>query len=374
MQTVAAQELTMQINGIEISKASLEGKKSDIINMFLDSKQKHFVEDIIAFLEEWFSSSPTIAVHTSGSTGTPKSIEVRKKDMINSANNSCDFFNLCRADRCLICLPMGFIAGKMMVVRALVRSLNLIVGLPSLLPFVRLDNHIKFMAITPMQLENILINDATKRDLSKVKQILLGGSGVSSLLKEKIKHLSPHIYSSYGMTETLSHIAIQRLNGAMVQNHYTTLPQYSISQSATSTLNIHLPWQKEEVCTNDIVEMISPTEFRYIGRLDNIINSGGIKISPERVENILAPLIDTSFAISSVKDEILGEKIVLISDKHIDLADITKQAKKTIESKWLPKAFIKIPYMPYTKNGKIDRYRLKKFCQIKNILIRNEYT
>lgn len=360
MSATYRQQLTLSLQGVELSAANIDQKADEVLNMFADEKQRQFAAQILDFLQQWYSPSETIEVKTSGSTGTPKILNVNKLDMMQSAENTCRFFDLNRGDTALICLPIQFIAGKMMVVRALVASLNLIVGSPSLLPFEQLPCDIRFAALTPMQLENILNHEEARLNLAKIEQMILGGSGISSTLQEKIKLLLPAIYSTYGMTETLSHIALQRLNGDKAERCYTVLPAYSVHSSAENTLNIELPWSSDIICTNDIVEMLSAESFRYVGRKDTVINSGGLKFSPETIEQAVAKFLDVPFAISSVADSVLGEKIVLVSDTDFDFALFLDTAKATLDHKMLPKTHLILDQMPHTDNGKIDRRKLKE--------------
>ena len=232
------------------------------------------------FLDEWNNGSERVLVHTSGSTGAPKPLWVEKRRMEASARITCDFLGLKEGDTALLCMPLDYIAGKMMVVRSLVRKLKLMVVEPTGHPLAahQLPRGLTFAAMVPMQVYNSLQVPEERERLRQIRHLIIGGGAIDDALARELKDFPNYVWSTYGMTETLSHIALRRLNGAEASEWYTPFDNVRISQSEDGCLVIDAP----EVCaerlvTNDIVE-ISQGRFRVVGRKDNVICSGGIKI------------------------------------------------------------------------------------------------
>lgn len=251
-------------------------------------------ENIKKFLLEWHSSDSRILVQTSGSTGTPKKIWIQKKHMRASAQSTINFLKLKSNDSALLCLPLDYISGKMMMARAIVQNLQLIVTEPSLSPMKNINFEIGFAAMTPLQVEKSLDK------IHLIKKLIIGGAAVSENLKNKIlaqfsiennnsekneqKKYTNVIYETYGMSETVSHIALRQIFPEK-DPYFKVLPGVSISQDERGCLIVsakHLDIQNLQ--TNDIIHCISKDSFEFLGRADNIINSGGVKISPEQIE------------------------------------------------------------------------------------------
>ncbi len=265
-------------------------------------------KDVNQFISEWLIGSEEMTLQTSGSTGKPKSIQVKKEWMKNSAQLTGKTFGIKEGDSALLCMPMKYVAGKMMVVRALELGLNLNVIEPSSSPLEGLDGTIDFAAIVPLQLENSL------HHLDKVKTLIVGGGQVHSALVEKLQSIKTEVFETYGMTETLTHVAIKLLNGRDKSDLFHTLDGIRFEMDERGCLVIHAPiLNPEPVVTNDLVELVNDASFKWLGRFDNIINSGGVKIIPEVVEAKLAEIIkDHRYFIAGLPDESLGEKVVLI--------------------------------------------------------------
>ncbi|MBT4382181.1 MAG: AMP-binding protein, partial [Candidatus Marinimicrobia bacterium] len=264
--------------------------------------------DVNQFISDWYSPNDEMSLQTSGSTGKPKSISVKKEWMKNSAQLTGKTFGLNEGNSALLCMPMKYVAGKMMVVRALELGLDLKVVEPSSSPLKDIDDQIDFAAMAPLQLEN------SSNDLDKVKTLIVGGGSVNRSLVEKLQNVSPQVFETYGMTETLTHVAIKPLNGPNKSDLFQALDRIHFKINERDCLVIHAPMlSPESIVTNDIIELINDISFRWLGRYDNVINSGGIKIIPEVVEGKLAQSIkDRRFFIAGVVDESLGEKVVLI--------------------------------------------------------------
>ena len=316
--------------------------------------------DLFRFLEAWFDDSPTLTVHTSGSTGAPKPITVRKIQMMNSARNTCDFLHLQPSDRALLCMPLRYIAGKMVVVRALVRQMELLVAEPSGHPMVDIKEEMDFAAIVPLQLFNTLREEEERIRLMAVHHLIVGGGAVSPEMVEQLQSFPHAVYSTYGMTETVSHIALRRLNGREASDSYTPFANVRLSLSADRTLVIDAP----DVCettlvTNDVVELRPDGSFIVIGRKDNIINSGGIKMQTETIERTLAGVIEGRFAITSVPDPKLGEAVVLLVEGAGNEMEILSRIRPVLPKYQCPKRVLFVPSIPQTETGKIGRHACK---------------
>lgn len=273
-------------------------------------------EDLRAFLSEWHERSPFLEVQTSGSTGTPKRIRVRKEQMLNSARLTCDYLGLKKGDRALLCMPLRYIAGKMMVVRSLYAGLDLEVREPSGHPLAGGgDTPLRFAAMIPMQVYNTLRVPEERKRLERTDILIIGGGAIDAALEREIRKMPNRVYSTYGMTETLSHIALRRLNGPEASPYYHPFPSVTLSLSPDNTLVIDAPLVCDgRLVTNDVARLLPDGSFAILGRKDNIINSGGIKIQIEEVEERLrAGLGDESdFAITAVPDEKFGEALTLL--------------------------------------------------------------
>ncbi len=295
-------------NSISINGTFLKGAK--IIN-YCREVGNDVLFPIAEFVDEWLKPNPEILLKTSGSTGDPKLITVHKGQMLFSASLTARYFSFQKGQNALLCLPVNYIAGKMMIVRAMYSGLNLIVVKPSHNPlqFLPSDLQIDFAAMTPFQLEQLKKIDA----LGQIKHLLLGGGPVSSKLEIEAVHLPVSIYHGYGMTETLSHIALRCVNGENASRAYKALPGIKLQQDSRNCLVIKAAnLVNGTLVTNDIIEFISPGEFIWKGRFDHVINSGGIKLFPEELEKKLQLFLDRRFYFTGLPDEKLGERLVLI--------------------------------------------------------------
>ena len=290
------------------------------------SYSKNFSEDISSFLESWFSNDAFIKVKTSGSTGVPKTIVLQKKQVVNSAKATGVFFDLKDNTKALLCLSAEYIAGKMMLVRALTLGWHLDVLEPNSNPLKGVSKAYDFAAMVPLQLENSI------GKLNVIKKMIVGGGVVSNQLQEKLQFLKTEVYATYGMTETITHIAVKKLNNCSInvfngveKSFFKVLPNVEIFKDERSCLVIKaLKVSDNVVFTNDVVTLISDIEFEWLGRFDNVINSGGIKLYPEKIEEKLSKVIKQRFFVASISDEKLGEKLVLIIEgkkKNINFKD-----------------------------------------------------
>ena len=345
---------TITIEGKTYNSASFQnGNTLDFVS------KSDFHCQLFLFLKEWFSDSPTLIVKTSGSTGTPKEMVVEKERMMQSANLTCSFLQLQKEDTALLCMPLEYIAGKMMVVRSLIAGLNLYTVKPSGNPLKELDIVFDFAAMIPLQVYNTLRSDVGILRLEQIKNLIIGGGSIDKELEEKLKDFPNPIYSTYGMTETLSHIALRQINGKNSSLNYRTFNSVEVCLSEEKTLIINAPLvNKDTLYTNDVAEIYCDGTFRIIGRKDNIINSGGVKIQIEEIESLLKPYIKNDFAITSLPDSKFGEIIVLLIQEHINLLEISNH----LPHYYIPKKVFVVKEIPITKTGKKNRIEIKKLA------------
>ncbi len=328
------------------------------------------------FLSEWNNDSDRVLVHTSGSTGKPKPMMVEKKRMLNSARITCDFLGLKPGDSALLCMSLDYIAGKMVVVRSIERHLHLISVSPSGHPLKDVDEEITFAAMVPMQVYNTLQVPEERERLTHIRHLIIGGGAIDASLEKELQALPGNIaiWSTYGMTETLSHIALRRINGDESSEWYQPFDSVHISQTEEGCLVIDAPQVcAETLVTNDIVEIepyiynkVEKLRFRIKGRKDNVICSGGIKIQIEEVETLLKLHLEKPFMLVKKKDGKFGEIAVLLTeDEDIKKVEATvrrllsDESEKSSDHKkykyWIPKEFRYVEHLPLTETGKPKR-------------------
>lgn len=318
------------------------------------------------FFSEWNNDSDRVLVHTSGSTGKPKPMMVEKKRMLNSARITCDFLGLKPGDSALLCMSLDYIAGKMVVVRSIERHLHLISVSPSGHPLKDINEEITFAAMVPMQVYNTLQVPEERERLTHIRHLIIGGGAIDASLEKELQALPGNIaiWSTYGMTETLSHIALRRINGAEASEWYQPFDSVKISLTEEGCLVIDAPLVcSETLVTNDIVEIesyiynkVEKLRFRIKGRKDNVICSGGIKIQIEEVEEFLKPHLEKPFMLAKKKDEKFGEIAVLLSeDKGIKKVEATIRRLLSDHKYWIPREFRYVEHLPLTETGKPKR-------------------
>jgi O-succinylbenzoic acid--CoA ligase len=318
------------------------------------------------FFSEWNNDSDRVLVHTSGSTGKPKPMMVEKKRMLNSARITCDFLGLKPGDSALLCMSLDYIAGKMVVVRSIERHLHLISVSPSGHPLKDINEEITFAAMVPMQVYNTLQVPEERERLTHIRHLIIGGGAIDASLEKELQALPGNIaiWSTYGMTETLSHIALRRINGAEASEWYQSFDSVKISQTEEGCLVIDAPLVcAETLVTNDIVEIesyiynkVEKLRFRIKGRKDNVICSGGIKIQIEEVEALLKPHLEKPFMLAKKKDEKFGEIAVILSeDKGIKKVEATIRRLLSDHKYWIPREFLHVDHLPLTETGKPKR-------------------
>ncbi|MEP3210319.1 MAG: AMP-binding protein [Maribacter sp.] len=346
-----------KLNGISYTKLGLMELVYDLLK-----EGSFFEKSIGTFLSEWLDEKPIIQVTTSGSTGKPKNISLKKKHMANSALATAKYFGLKEGSTALLCLPVDYIAGKMMLVRAMVLGLDLDYVEPSSKPLDEVNKYYGFAAMVPLQLEGSLAK------IEMIKTLIVGGAALSKNLKAKIQQKNIVVFETFGMTETVTHVAVKRVNKAPEGSSgcFEALPNVTFATDERECLIISAPKVSDHrIVTNDIVKLISETEFDWLGRYDHIINSGGIKLFPEQIETKLAPMLRNRFFVTGLPDAKLGQKLVLVVEGELD-TDKLKQILsecKGLQGFEIPKSVYTLPKFIETDTGKIRR---KESCALLN--------
>ena len=322
----------------------------------------------MAFIDEWNNDSAYVEVKTSGSTGEPKRMLVEKRRMLNSARITCDFLGLKPGDTALLCMSTDYIAGKMMVVRSIERGLRLIEVEPCGHPLA--DNYqlstinyqLNFAAMVPMQVFNSLQVPEEKERLMAIRHLIIGGGAIDEAMEAELRTFPHAVWSTYGMTETLSHIALRRISGPEASEWYTPFATVKLSTTDEGCLVIDAP----EVCaqrltTNDIVELKPDGRFRIRGRKDNVICSGGIKIQIEEVEQTLKKYMRVPYIISKRKDEKFGEIVVLLTEG--DTAEAQTICEQVLPKYHQPKVYLHVNQIPLTETGKPARKKAEELAR-----------
>lgn len=310
----------------------------------------HYEKDTGDFLLNWMDEHDYIEVKTSGSTGKPRALKIEKQAMVRSAIATGDYFGLEPGDKALDCLPTSFVAGKMMLVRAIILGLELDIVTPSSHPLDFAKKTYDFCAMVPMQLANSLVH------LDRIKKLIVGGSPVSKELVDKVKDLDTYVFETYGMTETVTHIAARPLNHLKGKEvpPFKAFPGVNIATDDRNCLVVSADYLNvDQVVTNDVVELVGDGQFEVLGRHDNMINSGGIKLFPELIENKLSTKIGHRFFITGEKDAALGERVVLILES--DSNDLDTTVFEGLDKYEIPKQVYVLEQFAETESGKIQR-------------------
>jgi hypothetical protein len=309
-----------------------------------------------------WANDTRIEVTTSGSTGSPRLFKVKQEQMIRSARLTCYFLGLQKGDKALLCIPLQYIGAKMMVVRTIVAGLELIIRPPSGYPLKDIDIPFRFAAMTPLQVYNSLQTHIERERLMRIGILIIGGSAIDPTLEKELRDFPNAVYSTYGMTETLSHIALRRLNGKEASPYYRPLPMVKLSLSDEGVLIIDAPLVCDTpLITNDMAELLLNGRFHILGRKDNCINTGGVKLQIETLESKLRPIMSVPFAITSTRDPQLGEAVVLLLEKGDYPIDQLQEEIFSLLPKYeRPRHIREVAAIPLAGNGKIDRSACKK--------------
>jgi O-succinylbenzoic acid--CoA ligase len=313
------------------------------------------------FLAEWMSEKTSFCFQTSGSTGPPKEITVSRNQIEASARATIKRFKLGSRDHALVCIPTHYVGGKMMLIRALIAGMEITLGLPSKDPLLAFPeaHSFTFTAMVPMQLEEILNREGGLAQIKRFKVVLLGGAPASTHVEEICKAHALPVWQTYGMTETVSHVALRNL-GANTKT-YHRLQGVEIGINEENCLWIKGPMTDGKIIqTTDIVEMTGKKSFIWKGRADFVINSGGLKLHPERIEKAIEEMniLHVPFLVVAEQDRKLGQKAVLLLESERPLpneSEVLVKIKKILGSKYAPKVIRTVPQLKYTDSGKVDR-------------------
>lgn len=327
-----------------------------------DEKQKRFEADLKAFAKEWYSEVPTITVKTSGSTGKPQELVVEKERMRASAKASAKALGLKAGDTALLAMPLQYIAGKMMVVRAYEVGMRIIAVAPSLHPFSTLHEAPRFAALTPMQVYESLKIPHEASLLRRTHCLIIGGGAVSNEVEASLRRFPNAVWSTYGMTETLSHIALRRINGNKASDSYSPLPGVELSLDDQHRLCIFAPKVcAERLVTNDLADLLPNGNFRILGRLDNVICSGGIKLQLEEIEQRLSSIVKYPFMLTAVPDPSLGEALTMLYVANCNQDEALESVcRECLSRHEVPRHYIRVEVLPMTDTGKPARAIAKR--------------
>ncbi|TRX35010.1 AMP-binding protein [Flavobacterium sp. ZT3R18] len=333
-----------KLNGYHLTKEDLCRVAYSFIKEGEDYEQA-----VGEFLLDWFDDKSYVDMYTSGTTGTPKKIRIEKEAMVQSAIATGDFFGLQPGNRVLHCLPTNFVAGKMMFVRSFILGLDMDFAAPSSNPLEHNDELYDFAAMVPLQAKSSI------KKLTNIKKIIIGGVKINKPLEQELEKLPVQIYETYGMTETITHIAAKKIG----EDAFSTLPNVTVSVNENQCLVVLAKnISSEKIATNDVVDLISDTQFVWLGRFDTVINSGGIKLIPEQIEDKLSRLISRRYFVNGEPDDTLGERVVLyIEGETMKLDESVFNALDKYEK---PKEIIFIPKFKETATGKIMRAESKE--------------
>ena len=307
---------------------------------------------ILNFIGDFLNDNPSVKVQTSGSTGKPKQIALQKIRMRNSAEMTGAYLKLKENNNALLCLSADYIAGKMMLVRSIVLGLEVHCYEPKTEFLQHINQHFTFSAMVPMQAM------ANLKWLTKIDTLIIGGGNLTRTDRDWLLRLNHSgLYQTFGMTETISHVALKLIS----DEYYTALKGISFSYSKNETLSIDAPQLLDEpIATNDLVELKSNTSFKWLGRIDNVINSGGYKIIPEKVEGEIGKQLETAFFVFGIEDEHFGEKLVLFIESENLEFDSGELQNLDLNRFEIPKEIFRLNQFIRTETGKIQRKQTVK--------------
>ena len=328
-----------------------------------------FEQSTKEFLQSWMQQKSHYDIHTSGSTGTPKKITISRRQMEASAQFTINALKIPKNAKALVCLDTAYIAGKMMLVRAMIGGMDIYALDPSSNPYTNITFQPDFAALVPLQVENSL-NDAHTRNLLNLTQyIIIGGAPVSETLHEKIRSLQPNIYATYGMTETVSHIALKKLNNPGQSEYFKAFDEVELGLDYRGCLSIKSILSNHELLqTNDLVKLHGKHEFEWLGRIDNTINTGGVKVQSEKIERYVGKAfqhfnLKNRFFIYGVDDDRLGQKVSLLIEGNTGLeSEIISYLTQHLHKYEMPREVKHVIAFKETPTGKIDRRGTVETC------------
>ncbi len=356
-------------DGFSIAFSTKTFSISDLKTNLQLSDYDIYQQKALKFCIQWLEGKQNFVMNTSGSTGKPKTLNIERKYLEKSACMTAKALNLKKGDTALVSLNIEYIAGMMMLVRGLETGLALTLTSPSGFPLNEFDGNTSFdfLSFVPLQIQNIIEKQPEKNIIiNNAKNIILGGAPISIYLEEKLQIFDAPIYHTYGMTETVSHIALRRLNGKEKKEYFSALEDVKIKLDERGCLIIKTPTAHEEIITNDLVEIISEKDFIWLGRIDNVINTGGVKVQAEKMETQIEIYFkknnfNNRFFVAGFPDEKFGQIITLViegMEDKIMMGEINEIFPENNFSKYetLRKIIFSEKFIQ-TPNGKIDKQK-----------------
>ena len=328
-------------------------------------------QNIVIFCRNWLNNTSGFEVKTSGSTGEPKTIFINRKQALASVAMTQAALGLREGWHSLVCLDTETIAGKMMLIRSLEIGMNMHIVSPTSNPFKQFNKftQIDFVAMVPLQIAQI-IADGDLEKLNSARAILVGGTSIGKGLEQQMQSITCPIYNSYGMTETVSHIALRLMNTLQKQLAYQKLENIEIAKDARECLSIKgTVTNNEWLETNDVVELLPNGYFQILGRIDNVVNSGGVKIQLEAIEKLIADFfyrqtISNKFFLTSLPNPTLGLQLVLVMEGEVWIKEKQNELLNSLHQlcpKYkAPKLVFFVKHFLETKSQKIDRIATRK--------------
>lgn len=336
-----------QLNGFHFDREGLQ----QVAYSFVKEGNSYEME-AGRFLMDWLDEKDYVEVNTSGSTGTPRALKIPKQQMVDSALATGDFFGVTVGHSGLMCLPASYIAGKMMFVRAMILGLNVELVTPSSHPLEQTDKTFDFAAMVPLQAVNSIAQ------LHRVGTLLVGGGKLSLESRELLKKADCNVFETFGMTETVTHFAARNIK---TEKFFKTLPGVSISTDNQKHLKVKMPWMDEEITTNDVVDIVSESEFDWLGRADFVVNSGGIKLFPEQIEAKMEKFMLTPFFLAGKPCDQLGERLILVVEGP--KVTLSKRLFEDLSEFEKPKEIYFVDHFVRSPSGKIRRTETLKKIQ-----------
>ena len=363
------QSSNLTIEGKQIESMALrEAEREEDIPFYAELSA--YAMATLSFCRQWLRGQTHFTLYTSGSTGTPKPITIYRQQMEASARMTIKSLQLSSTDTALVCMNTAYIAGRMMLVRGLEAGMPLVIQPPSSQPFRGLSTEmqIQFTALVPLQVQALLKDEAQLERLNQLKALLIGGAPVSYHLQQEIRSkVEAPVYVTYGMTETVSHIALKKLNGTKPEDTYTVLEGVVIGTDDKQCLTIQGNVTNNQLLvTHDVVNLIDARHFEWIGRADHVINSGGFKVFPEKVEVAIARFMaeeknTTAFFVGGMPDERLGQQAVLLLEGAASPAVFEEKLftflRQHLHPYEIPKRIYYVPAFSMTSTGKVQRQK-----------------
>lgn len=320
-----------------------------------------------SFVSSWLNQQQIFSQKTSGSTGTPKINKIGRSQIVSSIHRTARALGLPEGMQALVCLDLRYIGGKMMLARGLELKWHMHLAPPSVKAIERfsMGRSYDFCAMVPLQIEGLLKTRRGKELLNSIDKMIIGGAPLNKDTVTQLQSLTCQVFATYGMTETVSHVALQALNGPNKSDHFTMLPDIDHGLDERGCLRLRADVTGDQwIQTNDLVEFVSASEFRVLGRADHVINTGGVKVAIEALEQMIGGtglLNGVNFAITKKSDPSMGQKIVLVLESSRSTDGLLEALKPLLPAYHCPKLLVTSETLPMTQSGKLNRQRLEQW-------------